>query len=265
MCFVSSSGILQRFFNKSFKKRLLKASGRNFLGRICVFHQGGGRLNLYRPIDFYRRLNLYGRVLRIARDPFRSCLVASVLYDNGLVSSILSVDGLLLGSVVFSGTVFSSLSSKAFSPGSAIPLRKVTLFSAVCAVEIAPGEGCQLYRSAGTSATIVGRDRTHGTLKGSSGWLIKVPLDALVTLGRCSNLSHRYLRIPNAGSNRRRGIRPTVRGVVKNPCDHPHGGGEGKGSPPAAQLSPWSKLTKGTPTTKKRWAVLRRRSFKVQN
>jgi large subunit ribosomal protein L2 len=265
MRFVSSSSVLQRFFIKSFKKRLLKASGRNFLGRICVFHQGGGRLNLYRPLDFYRRLNLYGRVLRIAKDPFRSCLVALVLYDNGLVSSVLSVDGLLLGTVIFSGTAFSLLSKRALTHGSAIPLRKVTLFSTVCAVEAVPGEGSLFYRSAGTSATIVGRDSTHGTLKGASGWLIKVPLDVLVTLGRCSNLSHRYLRIPNAGFNRRRGIRPTVRGVVKNPCDHPHGGGEGKGSPPAAQLSPWSKLTKGTPTTKKRWAVLRRRLFKAKS
>lgn len=108
----------------------------------------------------------------------------------------------------------------------------------VCCVESVPGQGSLFFRAAGVSALLVSKDFFFGVLKCSSGWLLKISLDSLVTLGRCSNVTHHYQRIAKAGINRRKGIRPTVRGVVKNPCDHPHGGGEGKGSPPAAQLSP---------------------------
>jgi len=175
-----------------------------------------------------------------------------VVYANGLVSSILSVEGLLLGSLIFSGSCLPSASQIPFAPGSAIPVHLVNLFSVVSSTELAPSGGFKFFRSAGVSATLVAKDNRRATLKSSSGWLVKIPLASMVTLGRGSNVSHKHQRIRNAGFNRQRGIRPTVRGVVKNPCDHPHGGGEGKGSPPAAQLTPWSKLTKGTPTTKKK-------------
>lgn len=255
--------LLQKLFDKSFKKRLCKPAGRNFLGRICVFHQGGGRLTLYRPLDFYRRLNLFGRVIRIRKDSRRSAFIAIILYANGLVSSIISAEGLLLGTLIYSGTCLPSSSAIPFIAGSALPLFRINLFSLVHCVELVPSKGSQLFRSAGVAATLVAKDQWRATLKSTSGWLIKVPLNSMATLGRVSNASHKHLRIPNAGFNRQRGIRPTVRGVVKNPCDHPHGGGEGKGSPPAAQLTPWSKLTKGTPTTKKKWAIARRRLFKT--
>lgn len=229
---------LQSLLNKSFRKRLLKAAGRNFLGRICVFHQGGGSTRLYRVIDFYRRLNTFGRVIRLSKDSFRSAFVASVLYLNGLVGRVISVENLSLGSWLYSGFVLPKKSLVPFFAGSAIPLRYVNLFSMVCCVELAPGQGFSLFRAAGVSALLVSKDQSFGVLKCHSGWLLKISLNSLVTLGRCSNAAHHYHRIPNAGFNRQRGIRPTVRGVAKNPCDHPHGGGEGKASPPVAQLSP---------------------------
>jgi large subunit ribosomal protein L2 len=255
---------LQTIFDKAFKKRLTKASGRNFLGRICVFHQGAGRMSLYRPVDLFRRLNLFGRVIRVRRALNRTAFVATLLYVNGLVSSIISADGLNLGSLVYSGSVLPVAGQKrAFVNGSALPLSIINLFSLVHNAEFIPFQGAQLFRAAGAAATLVSKDAFKATLKSASGWLIKVPLNSMATIGRCSNLGHKHDRVPKAGANRWRGIRPTVRGVVKNPCDHPHGGGEGRGSPPAAQLTPWSKLTKGTPTTKRKWAVARRRLFKT--
>lgn len=229
---------LQSALGKAFKKRLKKSAGRNFFGRICVFHQGGGHFSMYRVIDFYRRLNTFGRVIRISKDSFRSAFVATLLYMNGLVASSISVDNLALGTWLFSGYILPRKSLIPFSAGSAIPLRYVNLFSVVCCVEPVPGQGSSFFRAAGVSALLVSKDLSFGVLKCSSGWLLKISLDSLVTLGRCSNSAHHYKRISKAGVNRQKGIRPTVRGVVKNPCDHPHGGGEGKGSPPAAQLSP---------------------------
>lgn len=229
---------LQSALGKAFKKRLKKFAGRNFFGRICVFHQGGGHFSMYRVIDFYRRLNTFGRVIRISKDSFRSAFVATLLYMNGLVASSISVDNLALGTWLFSGYFLPRKSLIPFSAGSAIPLRYVNLFSVVCCVEPVPGQGSSFFRAAGVSALLVSKDKSFGVLKCSSGWLLKISLDSLVTLGRCSNSAHHYQRISKAGVNRQKGIRPTVRGVVKNPCDHPHGGGEGKGSPPAAQLSP---------------------------
>jgi large subunit ribosomal protein L2 len=257
---------LQTIFDNAFKKRLLRASGRNFLGRICVFHQGAGRVSLYRPVDLFRRLNLFGRVIRIRRVLSRTAFVATILYANGLVSCIISSEGLSLGSLVYSGSnvpVAVAGQKRAFAIGSALPLSAMSLFSLVHNTEFVPFQGARLFRAAGTAATLVAKDSSKATLKSFSGWLIKVPLNSMATIGRCSNAAHKHERIPKAGANRWRGIRPTVRGVVKNPCDHPHGGGEGRGSPPAAQLTPWSKLTKGTPTTKKKWAVARRRLYKT--
>lgn len=235
---VFSLNTLHQFIAKTVKKRLIKFSGRNFLGRICVFHQGGSSLHLYRPIDFYRRINAFGRVIRISKDFFRSAFVASVLYTNGLISSILAVEGQGLGHLFFSGSFFATYSAALFAKGSAVPLRYVNLFSVVSSAELQPSQGSKFFRAGGTSSLFVAKDKFFGTLKCSSGWLLKIPLTALVTIGRSSNVGHKYQRIPNAGYQRRLGVRPTVRGVVKNPCDHPHGGGEGKGSPPAAQMSP---------------------------
>lgn len=160
---------LHRLFDKSFKKRLLKTSGRNFLGRICVFHQGGGRLTLYRPVDLFRRVNLFARVVRIHKDSRRSSLVALLIYANGLVSSILAVEGLALGAIIFSGTLLPKKSKIPFNNGSAIPVRLVNLFSIVSSVEIVPGQGFKLFRAAGVSATVVAKDLSRATIKAPSG------------------------------------------------------------------------------------------------
>lgn len=256
--------ILRKILDHAFRKRLHRFSGRNYLGRICVFHKGGGRLRLYRPLDIYRRLHVFGRIVRIQRDTYRTAFVALVLYENGLLSSILAVEGLRLGDLVFSGTFWPlERSEKLADVGSAMPLSFVNPFSSICSVEIRPFCGMQLFRSAGVNSLVVSKSSVSATLKGPSGWLMRVSAKCLATIGRVSNSGHRFFRVPSAGYNRNRGIRPTVRGVVKNPCDHPHGGGEGKGSPPAAQLTPWSRLTKGTPTTAKKWARQRRRLFKT--
>lgn len=194
---------LQTIFDKSFKKRLSKASGRNFLGRICVFHQGAGRFSFYRPVDFYRRINLFGRVIRVRRALHRSAFVATILYVNGLVSSIVSAEGLNLGSLVYSGsTVPIAGQKRAFATGSAMPLAFFSLFSLVHNTELIPFRGAQLFRSAGAAATLVARDSVKATLKSASGWLIKVPIHSMATFGQCSNAGHKHERVPKAGANR---------------------------------------------------------------
>lgn len=225
-------------FDKSLRKRLFKAAGRNFLGRICVFHQGGGRTKFYRSVDLHRRLNMFARVLDVFRDSRRTASIAMVIYPNGLVSRILAAEGVFPGSLLYSGPFFPPSSKVPQYFGSAISLHHVTLFTPVSCVELVPGSGAQLCRSAGVAAMLVAKTESHAVLKSHSGWLMKIPLNSMATIGPMSNSGHKYERVPKAGINRQRGIRPTVRGVVKNPCDHPHGGGEGKGSPPAAQLSP---------------------------
>lgn len=160
---------LHHLLEKAFKKRLLKAAGRNFLGRICVFHQGGGPFKLYRVVDFQRRLNTYGRVISITKDPSRSAFVARILYVNGIVSSIISVEGLILGALLFSGGFLPRKSLVPFSLGSAIPLRYINLFSVISTAELAPYQGLSLFRSAGVSAILISKDSRFGIVKCSSG------------------------------------------------------------------------------------------------
>lgn len=159
-----------RFLDKAFSKRLVRFSGRNFLGRICVFHQGGGSFKYYRPVDFYRRINCFGRVIRLQTYFFRSSALATVLYLNGLVSSILAVQNLFLGNLIFSGFFLPKKEmSLAFSNGSAIPLNFVNLFTVISAAELGPGKGISLFRAAGTSAVLVKKTNFSGFIKCSSG------------------------------------------------------------------------------------------------
>ena len=154
-----SLALLQLSLDKKFKKRLLKASGRNIFGRICVFHQGGGRLSLYRIIDFSRRINTFGRVVRLSKASFRTAFVAKILYMNGLIASIISVDNLNLGSLIFSGSIIPKKSIVPFSLGSAIPLRFVNLFSVISCAEMAPFQGISLFRAAGVFALLIAKDQ----------------------------------------------------------------------------------------------------------
>jgi len=199
------------------------------LGRICVFHRGGGNVRKYRLLDFSRRLNLFGRVYKIVSDPNRTAYVALIFYDNGLFSYVLSVDGLFVGARVFSGTV---LNDNIFSLGSAFPLKYVPLFSIVNCIEAVPGKGGIFARAAGVGAIVVSKLDDYVFLKLRSGWLLRFSSDCMCALGYVSNKGHSMEIIGLAGKNRNVGIRPTVRGVAMNPCDHPHGGGNGKKSPP---------------------------------
>jgi len=184
-----------------------------------------------------------------------------VVYDNGLISFIILSHGLAKGSKIFSS--ISYIEKKNFSIGSSNLVKFFGLFSVINSVELFPFSGSKLARSAGSSAYIIKKDKNKVFLKLKSGWQIKISVGCVSSFGICSNPLNRFTIVGKAGKNRAKGIRPTVRGVIKNPCDHPHGGGEGRGSPPVAQVTPWGFLTKGTPTKNKKKDRLKRRLFKV--
>ena len=234
--------------------------GRNFLGRICVHHQGGGNKRLYNYIDFYRRLNNFGIICNIIKDSFRSAFIGCIFYTNGLISYIIIAESNVKNTLVYSGDIIKN--TNCFNIGSAIPILNIPLFSIINNIELFPLSGSKLVRSAGVGAVLTGFLNNKAILKLSSGWQCSIDQHALATLGFVSNSQHKYLILKKAGRNRAMGIRPTVRGVAKNPCDHPHGGGEGKKSPPRAQVTPWGKFTKGTPTTNTIKDRLKRRLFK---
>lgn len=229
------------------------------MGRICVYHRGGGNKKIYTHVDFFRRLNQYGTILKIFKDSFRTGFLAFVFYDNGLSSFILLTEGLKIGDRFFSGFFFQQM----YNNGSTFLVKNVGLFTNVHSLELFPLSGAKLCRAAGTNALLISKDIDKVCLKLSSGWQFSVSLNSLCNLGMVSNFLNRFVIVGKAGKTRSFGIKPTVRGVIKNPCDHPHGGGEGRGSPPRAQVSPWGKLTKGTPTKQKKSDKLRRKLFKI--
>lgn len=243
---------------KKFSIGLAKSGGRNFLGRITVYHRGGGRKFSFLFIDRFRRLNQYGYIIKLFRVRNFSSLAGFVLYDNGLSSIIVLSSGLYIGSKIYSGVNKEIKAENGWSNS----LSTFGVFSSVHCIETFPFSGFKIARSAGCSATIVQIKKNFIFLKLKSGWQIKVSKDCVGVLGICSRPWYKFEVLGKAGVSRSLGIRPTVRGVVKNPCDHPHGGGEGKGSPPAGQVSPWGRLTKGTPTKNKKADRLRRRFFK---
>lgn len=237
---------------KSFFFGIVIKAGRNFLGRVCVRHQGGPNKLKAIKIDRYRNLNDMGMILRIFDDYYHTGYLGIIIYDSGVSSVILLSEGVLKFSRIFSGTssiFFDSYKSKI---GSTQLLSKINVFENISSIEIFPNSGACLVRSAGNSAKIISKTTEKSLLKLSSGWQIRISNYCLGTFGLVSNPSYGYTSIEKAGYNRHRGIRPTVRGVIQNPCDHPHGGGEGKGSPPVAQVSPWGWFCKGTPTKKKK-------------
>jgi len=219
---------------KFFQKPLHIQAGRNFRGRLCVQHQGGSDKHNIILVDRFRFVNAYGLVLRIIDDFYRTAFVGLVLYDNGLANFILICEGVLKNALVFSG----HLKILQAPVGSTQNLSFIKLFDAISSIELFPRSGAVLARAAGVFSKIISRNRHFVILKLNSGWQYKVSVLGLAALGISSNLSFRFKPVGKAGLQRMRGIRPTVRGVIKNPCDHPHGGGEGKGSPPVAQVSP---------------------------
>ena len=233
---------------RSLVETLKKHSGRNSYGRITVRHRGGGNKRKYRVIDFRRnKLEMPAVVQRIEYDPNRSAFIALVKYEDGELRYILAPVGLKVGD-----TVVSSAEAD-IKPGNCLPIANIPLGTLIHNIELKPGRGGQMVRSAGTAAQVMAKEGTHAQVRLPSGEVRKVAMNARATIGQVGNTDHSNVRIGKAGRSRHLGIRPTVRGVVMNPCDHPHGGGEGKspvGMP--APMSPWGKKTQGVKTRKHR-------------
>ncbi|MDB9751615.1 50S ribosomal protein L2 [Gammaproteobacteria bacterium] len=222
-----------------------KHSGRNNNGRITVRHRGGGSKQRYRIIDFKRNKDgVQAKIERIEYDPNRTAHIALLLYVDGERRYIIAPNGVKEGSLVMSGT------ESGIQVGNCMPLRNIPLGTTVHCIELKPGKGAQLARSAGASVQLVAKEGQHATLRLRSGEMRKVLADCRATVGEVSNGEHSLRSLGKAGAKRWRGIRPTVRGVAMNPVDHPHGGGEGRTSGGRHPVSPWGTPTKGFKTRK---------------
>lgn len=233
---------------KSLTEPLKKTGGRNNQGRITVRFRGGGHKRLYRIIDFKRRdkAGIPARVAAIEYDPNRSARIALLFYRDGEKRYIIAPEGLKPGMTVQSGP------EAPIQVGNALPLRFIPVGTVVHAIELEPGKGAQLARSAGTGAQIQGREGDYVVLRLPSGELRRIHAESYATVGVVGNADHKNIVIGKAGRSRWLGRKPHVRGSAMNPVDHPHGGGEGRaprGRPPA---SPWGWQTKGRKTRKKR-------------
>ncbi len=223
------------------------AYGRNNNGRITTRHMSGATGNRkrkkYRIIDFVRNKDgIPAKVERLEYDPNRTAHIALLLYKDGERRYIIAPEGLKVGQQVQSGD------SAAIATGNALPLRSIPQGTAVFAIEMKPGKGAQIARSAGSYATLVSKDGAYAVIRLRSGEIRKVPAECRATIGIASNIKHSLEKLGTAGAKRRRGIRPTVRGVAMNPIDHPHGGGEGRTSGGRHPVSPWGWKTKGMKT-----------------
>ena len=246
--------------HKALLARKSKSGGRNNAGRITTRHRGGGHKQRYRVVDFKRdKDGIPSRVERIEYDPGRSAHLALVLYADGERRYIIAPKGVSAGDQLMSGA------EAPIKSGNCMPLRNMPLGSVVHCVEMRPGKGAQLARSAGTSAQLVAREGDHATLRLRSGEMRKVHADCKATLGEVGNSEHSLRSLGKAGASRWRGVRPTVRGVAMNPVDHPHGGGEGRTSGGRHPVSPWGMPTKGYKTRKNKRTdrmIVRRRNKK---
>ena len=222
-----------------------KSGGRNNHGRITTRHIGGGHKQHYRVIDFKRNKDgIPAKIERLEYDPNRTANIALVIYADGERRYIIAPKGVSAGDQIFSGD------ASPIKAGNALPLRNIPLGSVVHCVEMKPGKGAQIARSAGTSAQLVAREGQYATLRLRSGEMRKVLAECRATLGEVSNSEHSLRKLGKAGASRWRGVRPTVRGVAMNPVDHPHGGGEGRTSGGRHPVSPWGLPTKGYKTRK---------------
>ncbi|HSS66259.1 MAG TPA: 50S ribosomal protein L2 [Gammaproteobacteria bacterium] len=238
-----------------------RKGGRNNAGRITTRHRGGGHKRRYRTVDFKRdKDGVPGRVERIEYDPNRSAHLALVLYADGERRYIIAPKGVSVGDELGSGP------SAAIKNGNALPLRNIPVGTVVHCVELQPGKGAQLARSAGAAVQLVAREGLHATLRLRSGEIRRVPIECRATVGEVGNAEHTLRSLGKAGATRWRGKRPTVRGVAMNPVDHPHGGGEGKTSGGRHPVTPWGQSTKGHKTRQNKRTdgmILRRRRKRV--
>lgn len=223
-----------------------RTGGRNLYGHITTYHKGGGHKRRLRMIDFKRqRHDVEATVCTIEYDPNRSSRIALIEFPDGEKKYIIAPDGLSVGQRVTSG------SNVEVKVGNHLPLRNIPEGTPIHNVELVPGQGGKLVRSAGGLAHIMSKENEFAHLKLPSGEVRMIKLDAFATVGQCSNLDHENLVLGKAGRKRWLGIRPTTRGVAMNPVDHPLGGGEGKTSGGRHPVSPWGKLTKGKKTRKR--------------
>ena len=233
---------------KSLLTDLRHKAGRNNQGKITVRHQGGGARRKYRIIDFKRTKDgIPATVKAIEYDPNRTCFIALLYYADGEKAYILAPLGLKVGDTVMSGA------EADIKPGNCLPIANIPLGTLIHNLEIKVGKGGQMVRSAGTAAQVMAKEGDYAQIRLPSGEVRKVSMKARATVGQVGNTDHSNVRIGKAGRSRHMGIRPSVRGVVMNPCDHPHGGGEGRspvGMP--APMSPWGKKTQGVKTRKHR-------------
>ena len=233
---------------KSLLTDLRHKAGRNNQGKITVRHHGGGARRKYRIIDFKRTKDgIPATVKAIEYDPNRTCFIALLYYADGEKAYILAPLGLKVGDTVMSGA------EADIKPGNCLPIANIPLGTLIHNIEIKVGKGGQMVRSAGTAAQVMAKEGDYAQIRLPSGEVRKVSMKARATVGQVGNTDHSNVRIGKAGRSRHMGIRPSVRGVVMNPCDHPHGGGEGRspvGMP--APMSPWGKKTQGVKTRKHR-------------
>jgi len=243
---------------KSLVVGLRKKSGRNNTGQIMVRHHGGGHKRLYRIIDFKRdKDSIPGKVVSIEYDPNRSARIALISYPDGEKRYILQPEGLKVGDTVVSGP------EAEIKTGNALPLEKIPVGQVIHNVELIPGKGGQLARSAGAMVQLLGKEGGYAHVRLTSGEIRMIPLACRATIGQVGNLDHENITIGNAGRSRHMGWRPTVRGTAMNAVDHPHGGGRGRSKGNNQPRSPWNQPAKGfktrPPKTHYDWMIIRRR------
>lgn len=246
---------------KKLLSNLKKHAGRNNYGRITVRHHGGGNKKKYRIIDFKRNVNGAATVVGIEYDPNRTAYIALLSDTEGKKSYIIAPEGLKAGDTVYTGP------DSDIKVGNTLPIANIPVGTIVNSIELHPGKGAQLVRSAGAYAQLMAKENGMAQIRLPSGEVRLVALDCKATIGTVGNIEHDTVKVGKAGKTRHRGIRPTVRGSAMNPCDHPHGGGEGKspiGRP--SPVTPWGKPTNGYKTRNKKARtdkfIVRRRNGK---
>ena len=247
MTVLSFKGLSKVKPEKSLLVKLKKTAGRNSYGRITVRHHGGGNKQKYRIIDFKRqKMEMPATVMTLEYDPNRSANIALIQYEDGVKAYILAPEGLKIGDKVVSSATAD------IKPGNCLPIANIPVGTIIHNIELYPGKGAQLVRSAGVAAQLMAKENGKAQVRLPSGEVRYVRLDCKATIGQVGNQDHSNVQLGKAGRTRHMGIRPAVRGSVMNPCDHPHGGGEGKspiGRP--SPVTPWGKPAMGYKTRKK--------------
>jgi large subunit ribosomal protein L2 len=236
-----------------------RTGGRNAHGHITTRHIGGGHKKLYRLIDFLKtKDDIPGKVERIEYDPNRSANLALILYADGERRYVIATKGMEVGQQIISGM------NAPIKPGNTLPIRQIPVGTTVHCVELIPGKGAQIARSAGTSVQLLAREGLYAQVRLRSGEIRRIHSECRATIGEVGNEEHSLRKIGKAGTQRWKGIRPTVRGVAMNPIDHPHGGGEGRTGTGRVPVSPWGGLRKGyrTRNSKRTDAMIVQRRYK---